>query len=237
MDEFGRKRAPPPRFETHGTKYTLDPRSGSFYSGRCGGWYYHPTQQLYYSRGSSTYGKYDERGRWTLVPAPTTIEPEPPALLQPSTIAIQLKTKSFRKKKKEASVKQTAEKPASEKQPHSKTQAQIQKWSQPICWLCRRKFASLAKLAYHEEHSAMHRTNLEQQQQPYQDRAQQRRMWHGEQVVRPVAPPTTTSTFPDPPDLSVGRGMLEKMGWKKGDVGEGAKAIQREWDRSEGKSG
>lgn len=73
--------------------------------------------------------------------------------------------------------------------------------SRPICILCKRKFASLDQLRRHEQQSELHKTNLakkkadesaaltSQQQETlkYQDRAQKRRLLHGDLSVAPPA--------------------------------------------------
>jgi hypothetical protein len=134
---------------------------------------------------------------------------------------------------------------------------------QPICGLCRRKFATAEKLLHHEQVSQLHKDNLAKQQQlkpatstatastaTYVDRAQQRRNMHGSEErlflnsaggLRsiPQLPITCSSVLaPTPPAQPlghdhVGRRMLEKLGWSDDQRTKTHEELGREWDRIE----
>lgn len=130
--------------------------------------------------------------------------------------------------------------PASNEQPHvTKTVS-----GQPVCMLCKRKFADMLKLNQHIEQSALHKQNLERaqaaqsQQAPsaeYRDRAKERRVMYGPEATSPstddvmeMGPSLTkarvvTETETKRPDENlgddnIGNQMLKKLGWKKGDA-------------------
>jgi len=111
-----------------------------------------------------------------------------------------------------------------------------------VCWVCRRSFKSDEMLKRHESESELHKKNLEKQKKDgsskYVDRAAQRRKMYGQPNRPPVisrkrAHPTSSSsassTFMTQPqsrkkieqkeisDNNVGRKMLERIGWKKGE--------------------
>jgi len=115
---------------------------------------------------------------------------------------------------------------------------------EPICLLCRRKFATLAKLEYHEKASNLHKENLAKQktneeaktppssqQNPpgYVDRAQQRRTLYGPESSRIAAPldvqsvvslgsqsVVPSSQHDNLGETNIGNQMLQKLGWKNG---------------------
>jgi RNA-binding protein 5/10 len=111
---------------------------------------------------------------------------------------------------------------------------------QPICLLCRRKFASVEKLKQHEELSALHKENLQKEKEAdaekeqeamasmeYRDRALERRIMHGPDTASlPAlprdldAPAAREADVVRPEDnlgaSNVGNQMLQKMGWKSG---------------------
>jgi len=108
---------------------------------------------------------------------------------------------------------------------------------QPICTLCKRKFASLDKLFQHEKLSAMHKKNLAKNisdnanikeaidQAEYRDRAKERRVMHGPESVALLSVQTTAeehrpTVVTKPEDnlgaSNIGNQMLQKLGWKSG---------------------
>lgn len=111
---------------------------------------------------------------------------------------------------------------------------------QPVCLLCRRKFASVEKLKQHEELSALHKENLQKNKEAdakkeqeamasmeYRDRALERRIMHGPDTASLPALPDELETpaareveVVRPEDnlgaSNVGNQMLQKMGWKSG---------------------
>jgi RNA-binding protein 5/10 len=114
---------------------------------------------------------------------------------------------------------------------------------EPVCTICKRKFASIAKLELHKAASELHKKNVaklaavaEKRKEPpsmdYQDRAKKRREMHGYHLMdsAPVRPrdapsPSTMSTDASvavsaPADnlgsSNIGNQMLQKLGWKEG---------------------
>jgi RNA-binding protein 5/10 len=110
---------------------------------------------------------------------------------------------------------------------------------QPVCLLCRRKFASVEKLKQHEELSALHKENLQKKKaadakkeqeaktsMEYRDRALERRIMHGPDTAslpalpRDLEAPVREADVVRPEDnlgaSNVGNQMLQKMGWKSG---------------------
>ena len=109
---------------------------------------------------------------------------------------------------------------------------------QPVCLLCRRKFASVEKLKQHEELSALHKEKLEKEADAkkeqeakasteYRDRALERRVMHGPETSSLPALPRDLEAFAAreaevvrPEDnlgaSNIGNQMLQKLGWKCG---------------------
>lgn len=90
-------------------------------------------------------------------------------------------------------VKEMQEKATGEACPPVSKKVKTTAAGQPICILCRRKFASLEKLQQHEKLSALHKENLakkaaaadtaakeaQQESEKYRDRSKERRLMHG----------------------------------------------------------
>jgi len=112
---------------------------------------------------------------------------------------------------------------------------------QPICFLCKRKFASLEKLRQHEEVSTLHKENLKKaaaaaKPQEYRDRTKERQALFGpDHTSCPDANVkksdtislqrssliTTEKVLPQETlgDSNIGNKMLQKLGWKGGNLG------------------
>eukprot|EP00934_Nitzschia_sp_Nitz4_P007548 Nitzschia sp. Nitz4//scaffold203_size38902//27012//28606//NITZ4_007664-RA/size38902-augustus-gene-0.49-mRNA-1//-1//CDS//3329541436//7538//frame0 len=201
---------------------------------------------------------------------------------QKPMIAINLKTKKMKKPK------HTSGTPSATPPPPTKAQkeqaANIDKWNEkqaelkndsidatapsvvrrtvkgdPVCLVCRRKFASVEKLRLHEEKSELHRSNLAKQQQEtndkkraeppeYHDRAEKRRQLHAPSTIRVPTEEEPVSVEPEREALDeshIGNRMLQKMGWKqganlgsKGDdatntTGTAVDHLRKDWDRIE----
>jgi RNA-binding protein 5/10 len=110
---------------------------------------------------------------------------------------------------------------------------------QPVCLLCRRKFASVEKLKQHEELSALHKEKLEKKEADakkeqeakasteYRDRALERRIMHGPETSSlPALPRDLEASAAREADVvrpednlgasNIGNQMLQKLGWKCG---------------------
>lgn len=116
---------------------------------------------------------------------------------------------------------------------------------QPICALCRRKFANLEKLRQHEELSAMHKENLAKKaaadakkeaatpECTYRDRTKERQLMysasstdttHVDKLLASVIPTASAEKKAEVirpeqalGDTNVGNQLLQKMGWKNGE--------------------
>ena len=121
LDEFGRRRPPPappaprwpPPFETHGSSYVLDNRSGMFYEAKSN-FFYDPTTKLYYSHekqayfrhrileenGKSVFDKVDDRTPTQVAESAATPTASTDKQMILPAISINLKTKSLGKKPK-----------------------------------------------------------------------------------------------------------------------------------------
>jgi hypothetical protein len=116
VDEFGRRRpAPgpttpqwPPSFETNGSDYVLDNRSGMFYEARSD-FFYDPTTKLYYSQKRQAYFRHrrNKEGKSAFDKVEQTIEASDASKVQETdqkmkvpAISINLKTKALPKKAK-----------------------------------------------------------------------------------------------------------------------------------------
>lgn len=148
-------------------------------------------------------------------------------------------------------VKEMRHEDTSEVKPPASKKVKTTVSGQPICVLCRRKFATLEKLQQHEKLSALHKENLAKkaatdaaakgspQKEPemsYRDRSKERRSMHGSHVApefshaeallahslgssstekkhaQVIRPEETLN------DTNVGNKLLQKMGWKSGEV-------------------
>ena len=116
---------------------------------------------------------------------------------------------------------------------------------QPICVLCRRKFANIEKLRQHEQLSALHKDNLAKKaaaaekakaaETTYRDRTKERQLLysgssstdtkHVDRLLSSVTNPKTdakTTTVIRPEEMlgddNVGNQMMQKMGWKSGNA-------------------
>lgn len=116
---------------------------------------------------------------------------------------------------------------------------------QPICVLCRRKFANLEKLRQHEQFSAMHKENLAKKaaanakketttpETTYRDRTKERQMLYSASSVdtthvdKLLASMNPTASVEKKTDVihpeqtlgesNMGNQLLQKMGWKQGE--------------------
>ena len=118
---------------------------------------------------------------------------------------------------------------------------------QPVCLLCRRKFASMEKLEQHEKFSALHKENLSKKAAKqaetdalYRDRSKERRMLYGDlapshlsgsssraEAILAQADTSRASATSMAAELvrpedtlgdnNVGNKLLQKLGWKGGD--------------------
>lgn len=270
LDEFGRAKLPkedslskvgvsslqwPPNFEEFGSLFVLDQRSGLFYEPKSD-FFYDPQRKLYYSNAHKLYYRYCEEAWETVEQSElerinALIAPQPS---KTTKISIKLKTKI-----KSSSAKKTT--PARKKEPpkvvvpvpqeHAKN---INKWNNNnhkttvtrtktgdyVCRVCRRKFPTIAKLQHHEEHSELHRENLQKgttttssaiPNAAYTDRAAQRRQLHATTEL-PNAQQRHTNPAPNETlgHSNIGHQMLQKLGWKPG---EGSKVMQKDWERIE----
>lgn len=139
VDEFGRWKAPtnlpkktrwPPCFETHGSSFVLDTRSGMFYES-VSDFFYDPKSQLYYGNLQGAYFRYDSTKRSfeavTSAPTPesTTVDSIAAGASEESSkktsISIHLKTKVLRS---EGSSAQIAKKAKKNKPPKEKASLQ-----------------------------------------------------------------------------------------------------------------
>jgi RNA-binding protein 5/10 len=125
----------------------------------------------------------------------------------------------------------------------------------PVCLLCRRKFASVEKLRRHEAESELHQKNLLSSKKmvtandgspfAYVDRAQQRRELHDDVDTMIAAPPINSRiAAQNPMDVgnapdekptqspNIGESMLKKLGWKPGD-NQGDSKLRQDWSRIE----
>ncbi len=113
---------------------------------------------------------------------------------------------------------------------------------EPICVVCKRKFATLEKLRLHETKSELHKVNLEKaaqlasvnrpleavagtaaEAQQYYDRAEKRRRLHGPGTLDNIIPfgAAQASILPLAPpegigETNIGNKLLQKMGWQIG---------------------
>lgn len=110
---------------------------------------------------------------------------------------------------------------------------------QPVCLLCRRKFATIEKLKQHEELSKLHKENMAKKKNAddkkeqesatasaeYRDRVLERRIMHGPEpstaLPRELDVPEQRDAELVRPESSlgtanVGNQMLQKLGWKAG---------------------
>lgn len=228
------RRVWPLHFETNGSAYTLDAKSGRFHDEESD-FYYDPKLKLYF--GKSAYYRYnaDLKPPFEQVDHTDDVQPQviQPEKKQAPIINIKLKTKSLKRK----------EPPSKQQKEHA---ADMEKWSgrqeemrKAICWLCRRKFKSEEKLRYHEKESQMHRDNLAKKGN-YKDRAEERKAMHGpEETVAAVAPVVAPMVEPAKPEAeslgesNVGRQMLEKLGWKGEPENGQQKQLKKDWERIE----
>lgn len=122
---------------------------------------------------------------------------------------------------------------------------------QPICTVCRRKFANIDKLRQHEQLSALHKENLAKKaaadtakaavaETTYRDRTKERQLLysssstdgkHVDRLLASVTNPNTTTTIIRPEetlgDDNVGNQMMQKMGWKSGNsLGPGGEKVE-----------
>lgn len=313
LDEFGRlaakaipskktkvadereKKIWPPCFDSNGSAFVFDTRSGMFYESGTE-FFYDPVSKLYYGNKQGAYYRYDDdkkvfeevqkvdaaKAEEALAPTPVVDVAAKPSEAQEkkAAISIKLKTKSLasaKVHKKSTKTKVKASSTTTDPAPRAakKHAADLAKWSErqaekrqehekespapepaqdakkiattakgePICLLCRRKFATLAKLEYHETASDLHKENLAKQkskeeakmpsssqQKPpgYVDRAQQRRTLYGPESsgiaapldVKSVVSLGSQSAAPVQQDnlgeSNIGNQMLQKLGWKNG---------------------
>ncbi len=136
---------------------------------------------------------------------------------------------------------------ATKAQQQPETAAKATESGQPICVLCRRKFADLDKLQKHERLSALHRDNLakkaaaadaarrkqESEAASYRDRSKERRMMYGSHLAPDSShaeallahslggygPSIAEVVRPEETlnDANVGNRLLQKMGWNSGE--------------------
>jgi RNA-binding protein 5/10 len=127
----------------------------------------------------------------------------------------------------------------------------------PVCLLCRRKFATVEKLRRHESESELHQRNLlssktmptvtDGSSVAYVDRARQRRELHddadailaaplpldnGISAERPMDAVHASDEKSTPSTTNIGESMLKKLGWKPGD-NQGESKLRRDWSRIE----
>lgn len=229
----------------------------------------HQNIQTYY-RFNDTTKKYDVVEK---TESSTNVDADEPIVESKSRangakITIKLKTKSIGKARKAPSLDPKKPSSAPEPKVSKKHAIDISKWSErqaekreegenqkkvpktakgePICLLCRRKFLTLAKLAYHEKASKLHQENLLQykkNQPQYVDRAQLRRDVQGP-VSSLLPEPTTEASLDSAPKLAqqpaprqdtlgdhnIGNKMLRKLGWKPD---ERKNVMDKDWERIE----
>lgn len=278
----------PPRFDTDGSAFVFDNRSGMFYEARSD-FFYDPKSKMYYGNKKKAYFRYDdsedppfvqvEKSDEAEEAAELTVDPIVGSVLKPKpTIAIKLKTTKKLKSQKHHQGKQTSIATKAEK----KSIAYIEKWNEkqaefktdsglsnvssnqkvvvtskgePMCALCRRKFASIEKLRLHERASGMHKANLAKlanakrdtavkDEEPlamnYTDRAQKRRDLHGIDTNFLPRPGfmTESDEAVEPSEgeglgaSNIGNQMLKKMGWQGPEQTE-HDDIRKQWDKIE----
>jgi RNA-binding protein 5/10 len=148
VDEFGRRRpapAPPtpqwpPSFETNGSDYVLDNRSGMFYEARSD-FFYDPTTKLYYSQDRQAYFRQRRKeGKSVFDKVEQTVETfdaekvhETDQKMKVPAISINLKTKALPKKAKKRKAESDSQTTAASSLPSSQQKehaADISKWSE-----------------------------------------------------------------------------------------------------------
>lgn len=156
VDEFGRRKPPktprtslwPPNFETHGSDYVLDHRSGMFYEAKSK-FFYDPTTKLYYSHEKQSYfrhrlgvngnsvfdkveGAANQADTESSNNSSSTMTTTDKQMLMPA-ISINLKTKALPKKAKKKPEDSAKTRPAPVPTAPRKakdTEADLAKWSE-----------------------------------------------------------------------------------------------------------
>jgi RNA-binding protein 5/10 len=194
-------------------------------------------------------------------------KPEMTAKPEPIVPKIKKKQAAFIEKwtEKQAELKeQTTEAKSPEAAVAAKSRVKTTASGEPICVICKRKFATLEKLLLHEKASTLHKQNLQKlelakqatkrkeapESAEYQDRAQKRRDLHGVDeaapnsatqgrasgAVQPVVAPADTLGKDN-----IGNKLLQKLGWNAEEANEGGGAavasIRKDWDKIEARAG
>lgn len=260
----------PPCFDDFGSQFTFDTRSGMFYEAESD-FFYDAKTKLYYGNRSKLYYRYDT----SITPPFRQVEASEVTAAQSevanvassrpssgeskrSSISINITTKPKKKKAKVESEQSRMKKEQeddlkkwSDRQVEKKIERKVRRTAkgEPICDLCKRKFATMEKLEYHERVSQLHKDNLLKKKQSveaaakekmkYVDRAEQRRNLHGDDVVpdRELPPVEPTKTDPSLGESNIGHQMLTKMSGGKGvPKTEQQERLSKDWDRIESMS-
>lgn len=187
---------------------------------------------------------------------------------------VRLTENSIKRKQSALSAAGDSTTPSTVSQPHKKHAKDLDMWSgrqdemrdedtethaakkikttasgQPICDLCRRKFATIEKLQQHEKLSQLHKDNLvkkkkeDEEKQAYRDRTKERREMHGSHTALEsssshaeallahslgtgAVKKHTPAEIIRPAETlnnesNVGNKLLQKMGWKGEALGSG----------------